>query len=62
MSLSCEPSPVLLGSCSYKERPIAWMGMLGEPSRFRKELIIVSIAIDYNKSLGMTNRRMRAGT
>lgn len=26
------------GSSSYSERPMAWIGMLGEPSRLRKDL------------------------
>ena len=34
-STSESPDPP---SCSYRDRPIAWMGMLGSPGRFRKEL------------------------
>ena len=46
---------------SYNESPMAWIGILGEPSRFRKDLHLVRKNVCRPISI-IDYRRIRAGT
>ena len=46
---------------SYKESPMACIGILGEPSRFKKDLHLVRVGISCRLTI-IDYRRIRAGT